>query len=214
MSVYDKDRVDKIGQIMPQFSQVAERGDKVLMGLEGDPMFPTKYRGSRPTATIENIEKNDDEYLVNLRMEDGTSKQVSSMSLSPNDVWEFTDDAFEGVMEREQERQESITEMNRSESELYRGTQDALAREITELKNELRAERELNKTFHNTVIDSFREFSNDICKLDTNKDCQFCHVFNNQYNSMMKNRAESSFDSEPSFRGNNDESESDESDYF
>ena len=118
------------------------------------------------------------------------------MSLSPNDVWEFTDDAFEHVLEREQEKQEM---KHRAESSLYdneyRGTSldIDLQRQVSELKNELRAERELNKTFHNTVIDSFREFSNDICKLDHNKACKFCHVFNNQYNQMMRNRSESSF---------------------
>ena len=35
--------------------------------------------------------------------------------------------------------------VNRAESEIYRGTQ--LSREISELNNELRAEREVNKTF-------------------------------------------------------------------
>lgn len=196
MSAFEQERVDKIGQIMPQFSQVAARGDKVLMGLEGDPMFPSKYRGSsRPEATIQNVEDNGGgEYMVNLRMQDGSIKEVSSMTLSPTDVWEFTDDAFEHVMEREQEKEAK----HRAESQLYstsetiayRGNshESDISLQITELKDELRTERELNKTFHNTVIDSFREFSNDICKLDKNKACQFCHVFNQQYSSMMKNR--------------------------
>ena len=219
MAAFDNDRVSKIGQIMPQFSQVARPGDQVLMGLEGDPMFPTKYRGSnRPTAVIQNVDQEGDEYTVNLKLSDGSTKEVSSMSLSPADVWEFTDDTFQNVVEREK-----ASAQHRAEAELaaqqdtdYRGTND-LSREVQELKNELNAERELNKTFHNTVIDSFREFANDICKLDKNQACQFCHVFNNQYNQMMENRSEASFRGVQQMRDADQESVgsgSNDSDFF
>ena len=94
------------------------------MGLDGDALFPAKYRGigNRPTAVVQNVQKTDDEYLVNLKLSNGATKTVSSMTLSPTDVWEFTDKSFEGVVRREKAH---AMEQHRAEQELQRAAQAA-----------------------------------------------------------------------------------------
>ena len=53
---FDQDRIEKVSKIMPQFTKVAAVGDKVLMGLEGDPSFPFagKTRTSAEIIGIDN----------------------------------------------------------------------------------------------------------------------------------------------------------------
>ena len=198
MSQFDAERVSKISQIMPQFSKVAQKGDKVLMGLEGDPKFPSDFKKNRPMATISNIEVlGDDEYNVKLSMEDGTTKTVNSLSLSARDVWEFSDESFRNVMNREKEKMTRAEANIKSSTPEYRGSNNdvmELKNEISQLKSELAAERATSRSFHNTMIASMHELANDICKMDTSGNAEFCKVFRNEYTKMMKARGESSLD--------------------
>lgn len=213
-SIYNTERLEKISQIMPQFSKVADVGDTVLFGLEGDPSFPEKYNENRPTGQITSIEaENDDDVLVTVKMSNGNTKKISSTTISPYDVWEFDDGSFQNVMARESRKAAA-----RAEAEEYRGTKEdeasvsTLKEEILKLSSELKAEKEYSRNFHNTLIASMQEMANDICKLDSkNEGAEFCRVFRTEYTKML-NRAEKSVDDETSslasvsraFRGTSD----------
>ena len=207
--VYQQDRIDKISRIMPHFSKVAEVGDRVMMGLEGDPAYP--FGSERPLATVTGVKNNGDDVIVNLRMDNGAEQSVSSMSINPKEVWEFTDDAFQKVMAREQRHAaraeaalagpivepETLPD-NRSVSEMQS--------QIDELKAELRAERDMTRNFHNVYIKTMHELASDVMKLDRDGDtCQFCKVFDKEY-TKMQNRAEDSL-----YRGTETHVESDDS---
>lgn len=187
--IYETDRLEKISQIMPQFSKVAAVGDSVLMGLEGDPAFPSKYNTSRPVAKITDVrEANPEEVEVTLSFEDGTERKVNSSTISPYDVWEFDDDTFQKVMKREQTKAEDQARAEAQINEKFRGTSDAdaLRKEVGELKALVEQEREHARSFNNTLIASMREMANDICKLDKkNNGAEFCRVFRNEYGKML-----------------------------
>ena len=142
MAAYDADRISKISQIMPQFSDVARPGDRVLMGLEGDPLFPYSSE-SRPGATIMDVQKSGDEYLIDLQMGDGSTKHVSSLTLSPTETWEFTEDAFRGVLDR----QEPETQPSD-----YRGNDNSVESEISQLRAELDTERQTTRDINNKLL--------------------------------------------------------------
>ena len=101
VSGYDAERVNKISQIMPQFAQVAQVGDIVHLGLEGDPLFPSSFSESRPSATITSIEERANDHLIGMQLQDGSNVKYSSMTLAADQVWEFTDDTFQNVMHRQ-----------------------------------------------------------------------------------------------------------------
>lgn len=231
---YDKDRVEKISQIMPQFAKVAQPGDKVLMGLEGDPLYPKKYNMNRPEATIEHIDYRDNDALVTLKMSDGSLEKVSSMTLAADQVWEFTDDSFRNVMDRQKKQNSPEPEYRGSQDDeismlkkeiaelksnvLYRGSNDLvsdLQSEVDSLKKLMSEEKETNRNFHNTMIASLNEMANDICKLDSNAD--FCKVLNTEYTKLMKSRAEGSLPTKTTTKmsaAENDESEDDDVESF
>lgn len=202
-AVFAPERIEKISKIMPQFSKVAQVGDMVLMGLEGDPAFPFK-EDSRPSATVTKVSQTEDgNNTVTLELSDGNIKEVSSYTIAPGDVWEFSDESFANVMERERKMQEEkmrAEDAARAEESAYRGTND-LEKQINELRAELEAERQLTRNFHNTYIASLHELANDVCALDpSGKGCQFCRTFNAEY-TKMQSRGEKSL-----YRGSDKES--------
>ena len=214
MNGYDQERVMKISQIMPQFASVAEAGDRVLMGLEGDPLF--SFDGNRPSAQVLNVEQRAHDALVSLKMDDGNIKQVSTMSLAADEVWEFDDATFKNVMDRQakmHQRAESPVLEPEPAPEVpeYRGKDDELSllrAEVQDLKDMLNFERQNQRNFHNTMIASLNEMAGDICKLDSNgQNTEFCRVLNSEYTKLIESRAESVL---PEYRGSENEDEEDE----
>lgn len=198
-AVFDQERIAKIREIMPKFADVAMVGDRVMMGLQGDPMDP--YKGNdRPTATI--VNKSADE--VTLKMADNSRRTVSKYAIAPKDVWEFTDDSFKNVLTREKAK---VMEASRAETTTVQAKSNDLASEVAQLRSELATERNLTRDFHKTYIASMRELAADVCKIDAatgNKHASFCRTFRDQY-SKMESRGELGI-----FRGAEDcESESD-----
>lgn len=184
-NLYSSDRVDKIARIMPSFTDVAQTGDQVHLGLVGDPMFPEEYKNQRPMATISNIEQTESGAVVTLSHADGSTQVINPGSLSPNQVWEFTDDAFKNVLEREQKaamRAETPIH-DVSESPDYRGVND-LRDEITQLRAELEQERILRMNFNNTYIETLNELSQDIIGISRGEEVQFSNLLHNEYDKM------------------------------
>lgn len=196
-------RLDKVSKIIPQFSKVAMVGDEVMMGLEGDPKFPYNP-ANRPLATVSHITQGQNGTELTLRKSDGSSLTVNEYTMSPTDVWEFTDKAFSNVLERERAKQ------TRSEQSLYRGSTDdisTLRAEVSTLRQELAQEKRTTKDFHTTFLASLYELSGDVCKMDTSgKHAQFCRTFSTEYDK-MKARAEGAL-----YRGVAEEASGDESD--
>lgn len=188
--MYASDRVEKIARIMPSFAEVAEIGDTVELGLKGDPLFPDAYATERPMATISGVNHQEDGTTVTLMHADGSSQVIAPGALAPTQVWEYTDSAFEKVLQREHDyaarAEESI--MPPPQMPDYRGT-DALRLEVQQLRADLEAERALRQNFNNTYIETLKEFSHDIIGVANGSGVTFATMFSEEYDKM---RAESS----------------------
>ena len=203
MSGFEQDRVTKISQIMPQFCKVANTGDTVLMGLEGDPLYPSDFKSSRPSATITNVSHRKNDSLVSLKMPDGSIKEVSSMTLAADQVWEFDDASFRNVMERQQKKHaptqpeyRGVDDFNSLKKEIsqlrnelndakYRGSNDMIKEmktEMNSMKEQLNAEKIASKNFQNTIIESMNQMAADVCNVNPN--AEFCQVLNKEYSKL------------------------------
>lgn len=191
MSLYDSERVGKISTIMPNFANVAERGDVVRMGLEGDPLYDSSLA---KFGTIQNIREGEiaNEKIVTIRDNDtGKVRAYSSTSIKPNELWEFTDDSFKNVLNREQEKhraEQAIVDIPK-DVEVYRGSEEVnmLRDEISNLRSMIEMETNQRKDFSNTVIETMKEIASDVCK--SNSNAPFCKMFQAEYSAMI-NRAE------------------------
>ena len=200
--IFDPSRIEKISKIMPNFSKVARVGDTVLMGLDGDPAFPYP-NGNRVTGQITDVQNINGDNHVTIQCSDGNVKTVNSFTIAPGEVWEFSDESFASVLERERREQEMTMRansevmmgeekrMNRAEESQYKAIDHDLQTQIAELRAELESERQLTRNFHNTYIASLHELANDVCKIADKSGtmAQFCNTFNTEY-SRMVSRAE------------------------
>ena len=133
-------------------------------------------------------EEVNDELHLTLKMSDGSTKRVSSLTISPYDVWEYTDEAFRGVMERETRKQEAI---NRAEAS-FRGVEEekegGTKRLLKQLRADIDAGRSNMDSFQNTVITSLQEMAGDIVKIDKvlggGNRAEFSTIFRKEYARM------------------------------
>ena len=180
--IYDTERIRKISQIMPEFSNVARPGDEVYMGLEGDPCFPY-LDCKRPVGVVQHVDSsNADETIVTLNI-DNVQKKVSSLSLSPRDVWEFTDKSFRGVLQRN-----APNEPASASPPPYRGGADhksvqALQADIDAIASKLTAQNENTRAFQNTLITSLSAMADDIVALGGKK-ASFSNTLSTAYRAM------------------------------
>ena len=196
--VFDPARISKISKIMPQFSKVAAKDDHVLMGLEGDPAYPFSNT-TRPTAIVQEVRHSHDGTTVDLKLSDGTIKSINEFTIAPSDVWEYSDKGFEKVMEREREMYRAETALSKDPERVeYRGVDD-LREQVTMLRSELDAERQLTRNFHNTYIATLHELASDMCRMDAGgENAPFCHTFKTEF-AKMQSRAEDNL-----YRGTNE----------
>ena len=178
--MYAPNRVEKIARIMPQFSEVAEVGDEVELGLKGDPLFPDSFKLERPLATISAVDHHSSGTVVTLTHANGTNQTIQPGSLSPDAVWEFTDNTFQNVLQREEQLASRAEEPVMPE---YRGVDD-LRQEIAQLRMDLDAERATRLNFNNTYIETLKEMSHDIIGLSQGAEVTFANMFSQEYDRM------------------------------
>lgn len=201
-SIYDTDRLTKIAEIMPRFSEHAEVGDEIMFGLEGDPAFPKDFENARPTGSIIRTKNTEHGKAFKVKMSTGKVVSVAPNSFDPQHVWEFTDESFQKVLERSMKNSE-VEEAEEAEAEpvpSYRGSNDSeieeLRREVQEMRRSFDDEIAESRAFNNTLIATMNEMANDICK--SNADAEFCKVFTSEYRSMIGSENEKGTSESPS----------------
>jgi hypothetical protein len=185
--MYDAERLQKIGEIMPRFCSHVEVGDEIAFGLEGDPLFPDEFKSERPTGVVTKVKAMEDNgSTIRVQMKNGSSIDVPPHSVDPQRVWEFTDETFQNVLKRSIEKNMPV-----EESPDYRGTEEPQVGELTKLRSELNTmkdqfqrEMEESKNFNNTLIATLHEMAADVCRNNPDS-AGFCSVFNDEYNKMM-----------------------------
>ncbi len=193
--MYNPDRIQKIGEIMPGLCEYAQAGDKIHLGLEGDPEFPAAYRGtSRPTGTIQSIRNEGDATIVTAKMDDGRTRELSSRTIGAYDTWEFTEEGFRGVLAREEKKSA------RAEQALeYRGTSDSDTKSLETKIAQLEDFVESQQAFRKVVVSTMSEIAKDVVNLSkvNGLEAKFCGTLTDRYSALMESRAESSFRGSP-----------------
>ena len=194
--LYDPDRVSKLKTIQTRFGSYARVGDRILLGIRGDPALPASYRGAQgqPQGTIVKI-KNEGTPGAILRVKlDGEKYGKSSVTLYPHQlsgdkVWEFADDTWEHVKARAQQPQG------------YRGSADStdevstLRAQLDTVMREFQSYKSSTSNWKEAVVDSLHHMSNEIAY--RNPDAKFSKVFTEEYRAVGKKQP-SPFDSDMS----------------
>lgn len=186
--MYSPDRVRKISEIMPKFSEHVAVGDEIALGLEGDPAYPASYKSSRPVGIVTNVTKTEHTGVdLKVRLQDGHKVKVAAHSIDPRYVWEYTDNSFQKVLQRATESREAqfnSTAIVKADPDI--NDVSSLRDEIAQVKDMLQNEIRESRAFNNTVIASMNEIAADVCAV--NKDAEFCSVLHKEYAKMSADR--------------------------
>lgn len=191
-NLYEPNRLQNIGEIMPGLIQYAQVGDEIALGLVGDPMFPDSYRGSRPTGVIKSIENVNDETIVRADI-NGEIMDLPSNTIGAYNTWEFTEKGFETVKAREE------LKASRAEEELvkqdYRGVTENLENRLKALEEAVQKIASTQTSFRSTVVSTIKEVASEVNNLSSTQglESKFCGTLVGKYNDLVKSRSESQF---------------------
>lgn len=194
MSSFATERVERISKIMPAFSENAMPGDQIVLGLEGDSLFPNAYRSNRPHMTVVQSKRTESGYDIEAM--DNSTKEVmtlSSNAIDPRTVWEFTDASFENVMLRAEQK------YRRSSLEQETG---GLYEKVNQLESLYRSSVSENAKFRNAVIEGMSEMAKEVSSMGN---APFCALLNKEYrgqyvskNNTLTSKLEEGYSSESS----------------
>ena len=173
--LYDSTRTSRIQKIVPAFSEHAEPGDKILLGLEGDDFFPASYRSNRPELTVtRKVKVDENTYDVYARDKDGLEVPLRGNSVDPRYVWEFNNSTFERVLERQQARyrNSAVEKIDTSNIETRLNT----------LERNYRTAVAENTRFRNATVEAMSAMAGEVSSMGN---APFCKMLDGEYRSSM-----------------------------
>lgn len=178
--IFSEDRVNNISEIMPKLSEHVQVGDQILLGLEGDPNFPYEM-SERPEGVVRNVSNTNGLVDLSVELNNGDLVKLSAGSIAPDQVWEFTEDSFRNVLERNIKVSSTVESAATPVDDLsaYRGSND-----VSELKAMLETQIKENNEFNQTLVKTLNEIAKDVVSL--NPEAKFCSVFASEYRGVME----------------------------
>lgn len=190
--LYESDRVDRLARIQRSFSSAVRVGDHVVFGLKGDPAFPPEYRSNRPKGKVVRVKGvGTDGASLRVRLDSGSLVDVMPYSLDPRRVWEFSDESFEKVVQRNQPQQESVPVQSHQYPDyggmVPKSEYDKLLAKVDIISSRLEKEVANNKDFNGAIVASFSEMADEVRRVST-KSTPFCDTFSTEYRNMVDSR--------------------------
>ena len=188
--LYDKQRIDRISNIVPVFTTHAMVGDRIVFGLEGDPLYPRSYLSARPSGVITRI-KNQGKPSATLRVRmdrNGKHVDIDCTNVGPERLWEFEPDTYERVVERSTpvEERKSVNEGGGGAAHVSLSTYDQLRERVERLACRLEAASLEDKNFRKAMVASMSELANELAKTTSGGEQSFSNQFAKEYKTMKE----------------------------
>lgn len=171
MSLIDPKRVNTILDVLNRYSSILAPGDRILRGMEGDPLFDSTK--PRQTYTVLEIDRSDNGQVTFKAVEEesGTIETFNNIEMSPDKTWELDPDLVDEI------------------KQTYKGTDfDARVRALEEKINALSREFEEAQTSHreyrSTVADTFKQITDDLRYGSTDFSTMYSEKYKNTANTL------------------------------
>jgi hypothetical protein len=150
--MYNSERVGKLSKIQPTFAENIQTNDQIMLGIEGDHLFPAKYRSSRPVLTVSHKVQNEQGWDVHAVAHDGHLHILKAGDISPTGCWEVTEKTFADMMSRKEER--------------YRSTkaQNSIDERLAVIEAKQAEEFSANESFRSAIVDGMAAMASEIDK--------------------------------------------------
>lgn len=180
----DPARLSQLADIVPRFNQHVQPGDEVLMGIQGDALFPYAD-ATRPRMTVKSVDRSQsDPSSVELVLSDQTGREVvvPRNNIDASKLWEFSDDSFNNVVER------AVSASASAQATGSRSSASASERSIEARMDEMDA-------FKKKVVMTLNEMAKEVRKAKNGEECTFCTLFNETYDAARKEWSDASSES-------------------
>lgn len=213
-------RLETLERIMSLYGKHLREGDKIRIGVEGDPCSRFRSANDAPGATVTQIlERREDGFMRFLATMEGSGEnhEFTNRSFDPDTVWELHPDAVdafskrvhnyrgEGASYRSSDDTSSISAIEEKVEGLYEKLA-AITKDMSERLAALeesdhqsyRGEvmdlgdmKESEKTFRETMASTIRALAGDTLRVARGEPVEFAHQYVDRYDLALEDRASS-----------------------
>lgn len=149
--IWDPDRLKKISSVMERYSSHLSEGDRIRLGMEGDPCYIYRSTDEAPQGTVVSVhDSGHDKGMLRFvaRLDsDETLIELDNRNVDPSKLWEIHPEyieTFQGKVNdrsKGQEEEKGGDDLRQEVSEIkdfvetFRGQEDTLRQELNEFKS-------------------------------------------------------------------------------
>jgi len=212
-SIYDPDRLQKVGSVLQRYAEHIAPGHVIRVGMEGDPASTFRSTEEAPTGRVIDVTRKEGgeiSFRAALNGDDQNIVTFNNRDFDPARIWEihpdhledFKKDVFRGDLLEEQEEaiagavedtthlmEEQLNEERRTHQEFRSATDEHLARLEAKLE-ELEAQQAKDKLFRASVGEALRGISNDVVRSRDGKELEFTENYVEKFDRHVETKEE------------------------
>lgn len=219
-NLLDPERLETLDRIMSLYGKHLQTGDKLRIGIEGDPCSRFRSVDEAPSVTVSEILERKEDGLIRFKAIMSGSEETcefTNRSFDPEFVWELHPDSAETFKQRirkggEKDQYRSVPNEDDLSSKMTLITQDMSQRlatledtveRLTEQlgSNNYRGNREEDiehmkeseRTFRETMASTIRALAGDTLRLARGEPVEFAHQYADRYDLALEERSNSTF---------------------
>ena len=205
-SVWDGERISNIGWILSRYSEHVQEGDRVRMGIEGDPC--STYRGidGASAGTVDRVRRDDYGFVqLTVTLDSGKEVELDNRNIAPAKVWEIHPDFVNVFRGRVQKSNGDGEEHDGEEhnDDTYGDTHDfrsAVETQVETLGERLKRMENAGTELERTIASAVRELAGDLMRTYRGEEPEFSFRYADRYDLALTKSSKSDDDSTATYQ--------------
>lgn len=193
---WSSERLAIVGSVLTRYSAYLEPGDRIKLGMEGDPCGTFRSVDDAPTAVVQEVRRDSASGSVHFTAKlegSGEAIELNNHSVRPEDLWEIDPDYIEAFKERVFQSTQDEADAQVHESADH-GTQDATDAEryrsvvngrLASLEDELSRIQQAEREFRSTMTEVVSELARDLMRSSSGEEVQFAPKYVKRFDQAM-----------------------------
>lgn len=195
-SIWDSERISNIGWILSRYSEHIQNGDRIRMGIEGDPCGAYRGEDEAPCGTVTSVTRSDDGFVqFNMRLDtSGEEVSLDNRNVAPEKVWEVHPDfveTFRGRVHGPDEDDGDAEEPSEKEEEHEEPSDDfrsAVETRVESLGERLQRMETVGSELERTIASAVRELCGDLMRTYRGETPDFSFQYADRYDLALAKR--------------------------
>lgn len=189
--LWDPERLRNVGHVLTRYSAHLAEGDRIRLGMEGDPCTPYRSADDAPRATVTEVTRDGDHVRFRAQV-DGSDELLDLDNRNVSNVWEIDPDYLDTFR--------SHVEQPPPEDEQEKEYRSAIDSQLERLEQRLEDMETTNRAFRETMASTVRALAGDMMRSYRGGKLEFAHQYADRYDLAIADRAQDNVVTD-SFRG-------------